>query len=141
MTSAVIMNRRSALHQAFHGDARTPARVRRALATWLLDRDVDEDHRDNLVLAVNEAVTNVVDHAYRDTGASVELEVDVELDDTRDGERWVTVVVTDHGVWRAARARNGFRGRGLQMIDACTDWQSIECLPTGTVVTMARRVN
>jgi anti-sigma regulatory factor (Ser/Thr protein kinase) len=135
------MTRRSALHQAFLGDERTPGRVRRALGAWLRERDVSDDHRENLVLAVNEAVTNVVDHAYRDTGACGQLEVDVELDDSDEGERWVTIVVTDHGVWRAARAGNGFRGRGLQMIDACTDWQSIERRSTGTRVTMARRVN
>jgi len=148
MTTAVIMTRRSALHQAFLGDASTPSLVRHAVASWLDERDVAEEHRDDLVLAINEAVTNVVDHAYGPAGGSVDgvgvgggyVEVDVELDVHPNGERWVTAVVTDYGAWRPAPAQNGFRGRGLQMISACTDWRTIEQRAVGTRVTMARRV-
>lgn len=140
MTSAVIMTRRSALHQAFLGDASTPSLVRRALASWLDERGVGGEHRDDLVLAVNEAVTNVVDHAYRSSERGGYVEVDVELDITPAGERWVTAVVTDYGAWRQTPVSNGFRGRGLQMISACTDWRTIEQRANGTRVTMARRV-
>jgi anti-sigma regulatory factor (Ser/Thr protein kinase) len=139
MTSAVIMTRRSALHQAFLGDASTPSLVRHAVAAWLEEREVPGEHRDDLVLAVNEAVTNVVDHAYG--SATGYIEIDVELDVHPNGERWVTAVVTDYGMWRQVPAQNGYRGRGLQMISACTDWRTIEQRAVGTRVTMARRVH
>ncbi len=140
MHSAVNMTRRSALHQAFLGDARTPSLVRRTLVAWLTERGVAAEHREDLVLAVNEAVTNVIDHAYRGSDKPGFVEIDVELSDEHDGECWVTVVVTDYGAWRQGRAAVGFRGRGLQMIRACTDWRVIERLAVGTRVTMARRV-
>jgi anti-sigma regulatory factor (Ser/Thr protein kinase) len=134
------MTRRSALHQAFLGDAGTPSLVRRVFAAWLEERGVAAAHREDLVLAVNEAVTNVVDHAYGGEDRAGYVEIDVELSDRPDGERWVTVSVTDYGAWRQVPSVNGFRGRGLQMISACTDWRTIEPRAIGTKVTMARRV-
>ncbi|MDQ2707939.1 MAG: ATP-binding protein [Actinomycetota bacterium] len=114
--------------------------MRRTLVAWLTERGVAAEHREDLVLAVNEAVTNVIDHAYRGSDKPGFVEIDVELSDEHDGECWVTVVVTDYGAWRQGRAAVGFRGRGLQMIRACTDWRVIERLAVGTRVTMARRV-
>lgn len=136
------MTRRSALHQAFLGDASTPSLVRHALAAWLGAREVPREHCDDLVLAVNEAVTNVIDHAYAAGGARAGyVEIDVELDVHANGERWVTAVVTDYGTWRDVPVNNGYRGRGLQMISACTDWRTIEQRAVGTRLTMARRVS
>ena len=140
MSSAVTMTRRSALHQVFLGDVSTPSLVRRGLAAWLEEHGVAAGHRDDLVLAVNEAVTNVVDHAYGGEDRAGHLEIDVELSDRPDGQRWVTAAVTDYGVWRQVPSVNGFRGRGLQMISACTDWRTIEPRAIGTKVTMAHRV-
>jgi anti-sigma regulatory factor (Ser/Thr protein kinase) len=144
MSLSVLTTRRSALHQTFLSSSATPSLVRRTLVVWLDERDVAEVHREDVVLAVSEAVSNVVDHAYRDVETPGCLEVDIELTDElrrADGtERWLTVAVTDYGTWRSERASNGFRGRGLQMIRACTDWWHIERRASGTRVTMARRV-
>ena len=145
MSSSVVTTRRSALHQTFLSSAATPSLVRQTLTVWMTEREVDELHREDLVLAVSEAVTNVVDHAYRNVETPGCIEVDIELTHERDDdggpERWVTIAVTDYGIWRSERASNGFRGRGLQMIRACTDWRHVERRAVGTRVTMARRVN
>jgi len=144
MSSSVITTRRSALHQTFLSSSATPSLVRRTLTVWMDERSVADEHREDLVLAVSEAVTNVVDHAYRGVETPGCVEVDVELtheDEHADGpERWLTVAVTDYGTWRSERASKGFRGRGLQMIRACTDWRHIERRSVGTRVTMARRI-
>jgi serine/threonine-protein kinase RsbW len=141
----VITTRRSALHQTYLSSSATPSLVRRTLTVWMAEREVDELHREDLVLAVSEAVTNVVDHAYRGKETPGCLEVDIELTHERDHdggpERWVTIAVTDYGTWRSERAGKGFRGRGLQMIQACTDWRHIERRAVGTRVTMARRID
>jgi anti-sigma regulatory factor (Ser/Thr protein kinase) len=144
MSSSLVTTRRSALHQTFLSSSATPSLVRRTLMVWLQEHGVGEDQREDLVLAVSEAVTNVVDHAYRGVKTPGCVEVDIELTHERnhneDPERWVTVAVTDFGAWRSERACKGFRGRGLQMIQACTDWRHIERRAVGTRVTMALHV-
>lgn len=145
MSSSLITTRRSALHQTFRSSAATPSLVRRTLRVWMTEREVDEVHREDLLLAVNEAVTNVVDHAYRGVQMPGCVEVDIELTHERDRdggpERWATIAVTDYGIWRSERADRGFRGRGLRMIQACTDWRHVERRAGGTRVTMVRRID
>lgn len=145
MSQSVITTRRSALHQTFLSSNATPSLVRKTLTVWMTEREIGELHIEDLILAVSEAVTNVVDHAYRNVETPGCVEVDIELTyepDHEDGpERWVTIAVTDYGIWRSERADKGFRGRGLQMIQACTDWRYLERRTVGTRVTMARRVD
>jgi anti-sigma regulatory factor (Ser/Thr protein kinase) len=66
-------------------------------------------------LAVSEACTNVVAHAYRDQAAPGELEVAVLL---RPGE--LTVIVRDRGCGISPRLEGGGLGLGLPLIAALT---------------------
>jgi serine/threonine-protein kinase RsbW len=66
-------------------------------------------------LAVSEACTNVVTHAYRDEPEVGELEVAVLLHD-----RELTVVVRDRGRGIAPRVDGGGLGLGLPLIAALT---------------------
>jgi anti-sigma regulatory factor (Ser/Thr protein kinase) len=66
-------------------------------------------------LAVSEACTNVVAHAYRDQAAPGELEVAVLL---RPGE--LTVIVRDRGCGITPRLEGGGLGLGLPLIAALT---------------------
>jgi anti-sigma regulatory factor (Ser/Thr protein kinase) len=145
MLSNTLTTRPSALHQTFLTSSATPSLVRRTLMVWLEEHGVDEEQREDLILAVSEAVTNVVDHAYRGVETPGCLEVDIELTRARvvaDGcEHWVTVAVTDYGTWRSERGDKGFRGRGLEMIRTCTHWRHIERRTSGTRVTMGLRVD
>jgi serine/threonine-protein kinase RsbW len=66
-------------------------------------------------LAVSEACTNVVTHAYRDTPETGELEVAVLVSD-----RELTVVVRDRGSGIAPRVDSAGLGLGLPLIAALT---------------------
>jgi serine/threonine-protein kinase RsbW len=66
-------------------------------------------------LAVSEACTNVVAHAYRDLDVPGTLEVSVDVDG-----RELTVVVSDRGSGIAPRVDGGGLGLGLPLIAALT---------------------
>jgi anti-sigma regulatory factor (Ser/Thr protein kinase) len=83
-------------------------------------------------LAVSEACTNVVAHAYRDQDGPGELEVAVLL---HPGE--LTVIVRDRGSGVAPRVDGGGLGLGLPLIAALTRRAEIgENAGGGTEVTM-----
>jgi serine/threonine-protein kinase RsbW len=83
-------------------------------------------------LAVSEACTNVVTHAYRDHAEPGELEVAVIL-----GERELTVIVRDRGSGIAPRVEGGGLGLGLPLIAALTRRAEIgDQQGGGTEVTM-----
>ena len=110
--------------------------VQESVRHWLAGLEWPEDPAEDIVLAVHEAVSNAVEHAYPD-GTDVGM-VDVQGVEqpafpggTRDGDRsgapterrrQVRMSVRDHGVWqpdqhdRTDPAR--LRGRGLTMMQA-----------------------
>jgi hypothetical protein len=69
-------NLRSSFRLVLIADRDAAPRVRRALRCWLCERGWPPDEGDDVVLAVDEAVTNVVAHAYPDgaTGSASVLE-------------------------------------------------------------------
>jgi anti-sigma regulatory factor (Ser/Thr protein kinase) len=79
--------------------------VREQLSRWLGEQGCPERAAAAIVLAVNEAVTNAVQHAYApaDPDGTVEVRATVEQLDpfagALDGRR-VRVRVRDHGRWR-----------------------------------------
>ena len=79
--------------------------VREQLSRWLTDRGCPDREAAGIVLAVNEAVTNAVQHAYAppDTAGTVEVRASLEQLDPFPGHgdgRRVRVRVRDHGRWR-----------------------------------------
>lgn len=101
--------------------------IRAALAGTAVELEAVE-------LAVTEAVTNVVVHAYRDRDASDEpgrVQVLLDLDATG-----ATVVVIDDGVGMAPRADSPGLGMGLALITNLCDELDIEQRPDGTTVHM-----
>jgi len=107
------------------------AEVRRDLRRWLGSQGVPETHSREIVLAVNEACANAIEHAYSPAPA----EFDVAA--TRDGDA-VTVLVSDRGSWRGPRGQN--RGRGLGIVEAAMDAVQIDTTDNGTVVRMRHKV-
>jgi serine/threonine-protein kinase RsbW len=77
-------------------------------------------------LAVSEACTNVVAHAYRDRGEPGELEVSVLV---LPGE--LTVIVRDRGTGIAPRVEGGGLGLGLPLIAALTRRAEIGAVADG----------
>jgi serine/threonine-protein kinase RsbW len=113
----------------------TPQLVREELRRWLASWSWPEDDLDDVVAAVDEAVSNVVDHAYRSLPSPGEVRVRARVDPEGDGHR-VTVVVSDRGRWRPVPADPGHRGRGLLMMRCCAADVRIEPDEHGTRVTL-----
>ncbi len=103
--------------------------ARHRLRDWLRREAPELDSRtvSDLELAITEATSNVVRHAYGPTDASFQVMA------TRDGSM-IEVTVRDHGRWRASRSTA--QGRGLPLIEAVCDKLAIDRTNTGTTVTM-----
>jgi anti-sigma regulatory factor (Ser/Thr protein kinase) len=99
------------------------------LGEWLDTLDWPAPQRDDIVLAVNEALANVVDHAYPpDTPGQAQLYAWEALEPQRQLRR-VVAVVTDRGRWKPGMVGPSYRGRGLPMMDACMASVQIEPSP------------
>lgn len=126
-------------------DLTAPGAVRRGLNSWfgamgLADiTGLADDDRDDLVLAVDEAVANVVDHAYAQFDDPGDLVVNVEVGPHPDGGDCIVADVADRGRWRPCLSESGYRGRGLNLMRCCTDWVRIESSDAGTRVVMGTR--
>lgn len=103
--------------------------IRRAVEQWAERSGVHEDVLMDLQLALGEAVTNGIEHAYAgDEPGTVEIELRL-----RDRIA-IFVRVLDHGRWRPMPAMNGYRGRGLQMIERLAGQVTVLADGTGTEV-------
>lgn len=108
--------------------------LRRRVERWLRALDWPDDDREDVVLAVNEACANAIDHAYPPgEPGPVELTGRVLVDGTA---RRAVVQVRDHGRWRPAPADPGFRGHGLAVMRACLERVEIRSVGRGTTVVM-----
>jgi len=135
-----------ALHLRLPVHPSTPGHVRRQLRRWLRQVGWPGEHAEDLVLAVDEAVSNAVEHAYitPDPGqAPPEQPPRVELcvaDRTAaDASHRAVVTVTDHGRWRPRVVGSGSRGRGLQLMRALTESVDVTVTGAGTRVKMISR--
>jgi anti-sigma regulatory factor (Ser/Thr protein kinase) len=98
--------------------------VRHALRGLLSGLDVDDDVVADIALAVTEACTNAVVHAYRDGGGTIKVtasHVDGEL----------TVTVCDHGGGMVPRVDTPGLGVGLPVIAAIARSVEIGTPPGG----------
>ena len=81
------------------------------------------------MVAVTEAYTNAVQHAYGVAEGTVSVEASVEAS-------VVTVCVRDGGVWKESRRDHD--GCGLMMMRALMDSVEVTSSPRGTEVRMSR---
>lgn len=102
------------------GDPRTPKALRHALATFLSALDIEPPLREDIIIAVGEAVANAVEHAYQ-TGDSGT----VELHAATDAENTLMVDVFDRGAFIDRELREG-RGLGLRIVRAIARAVSID---------------
>ncbi|WP_431874808.1 ATP-binding SpoIIE family protein phosphatase [Amycolatopsis sacchari] len=105
--------------------------IRAAMRRWLSAVGVGGDVAGDLLLAVGEACTNSVEHAYGPAGGDIHLRMEL-LDDE------LVVTVRDHGRWRPARGVN--RGRGLTLMEKCGDEVEVLRGEEGTTVVIRRRL-
>jgi anti-sigma regulatory factor (Ser/Thr protein kinase) len=112
-----------------------PRAIRLRLRAWLTRWGWSDDPLEDIIAAVDEAVANVVDHAYRLQPEPGDVHVYAWITTGTDGLR-TSVSVTDRGRWRAVPADPGYRGRGLLLMNTCMDSLHIEHSSGGTSVTM-----
>lgn len=131
---ALLAFRRHDLHEVDALDMVVPAvpeslkDIRAAVRRWFSAAGIGGDLAGDLLLAVGEAATNSVEHAYGPAGGSVYLWLE-----KLDGE--IVITVRDTGHWRPARGKN--RGRGLTLMGKCGDVQ-VDRGEEGTTVVIRR---
>jgi serine/threonine-protein kinase RsbW len=119
-----------------------PSVARFRVRRWLTGLSWPAGQREDIVLAVSEAVSNAAEHAYLDTAPGV-IEVHGATETTSGGQHRVTIIVDDHGRWRPAPLADENRRRGIPLMRACMDTVTIESRDTartGTRVILYSRV-
>jgi anti-sigma regulatory factor (Ser/Thr protein kinase) len=116
----------------FPADPKVLAEIRRILRRWLRYQGVGDSQTQEITLAVSEACTNAIEHAYSPAPAQFTLTARAEADD-------LLFVVTDAGSWRAPRGTD--RGRGLTIIRAAMDEVEVNASDTGTEIVMRRKLS
>lgn len=107
------------------------APIRTELTTWLVALGAGDELTTDIVLAVNEACTNSVEHGYRGRQPGLMI-IDAEV---RGDE--ITVRVIDFGTWKTPDAApRTTRGRGLPMMRAVSDRVDFGGTTSGTTVEM-----
>lgn len=105
------------------------------LGRWLHGLQWPAAERNDVVLAVSEACTNSVQHAYVVNDEAGDVEVTARLVLGPDGRR-VVIRVRDWGRWRSESAD---AGRGLVLIRACMEHVRVRRDERGTSVLMTSR--
>ncbi|HEY8216896.1 MAG TPA: SpoIIE family protein phosphatase [Acidimicrobiia bacterium] len=124
----------AALRRRFPASPSELAPLREELRAWLANAGLSPQRAADLVLAVDEACANAVEHAYDGTpGGEVVVEVARRPDDE------VVARVHDAGRWRN-QEQNPTRGRGLGIIRAVVDECEIQTGATGTTVLLKQRI-
>jgi anti-sigma regulatory factor (Ser/Thr protein kinase) len=106
------------------------AGLRRRVRGWMAAVEVPDDVAADLLVALSEAATNAVLHAYPEHAPGP-----VRVKAERLGDA-VVLTIEDDGRWRARGERHD--GRGLGIIDALATRSEIERRPDGTRVVIRR---
>jgi serine/threonine-protein kinase RsbW len=123
----------------------SPSIARDRLDRWLRDLHWPAGQREDIVIALSEAVTNSVEHGYQihDGAASQNLAAGTVEVRARvlhgSGRRRIALTVRDEGQWREPETPAQFRGHGLTIIRACADEFRIEGTVHGTTLTLITR--
>ena len=116
-------------HSVWAADPVHLPHIRAQTRRWLAPLALDEDTEQDLVLAVNEAASNAIEHAYTaaDPADLVTVSFWTEL-------HHLYFEVADHGRWRQPDAEPGHRGRGILIMQQVVGSVSIHKGPDGTRV-------
>jgi anti-sigma regulatory factor (Ser/Thr protein kinase) len=117
------------LHTSWPAHAEQLASMRPLLRRWLRRWGAEDDEIYDIMVAVQEASANAIEHAYGPGRATFEVDVTHE-------RGVITVCVRDRGRWRAPRGTH--RGRGLGMMRALMERVDVEPGEEGTTVVMQR---
>ena len=134
MESPTFVDQAECGHRAWPAEPRALSGIRTAVGDWLAPlHGLSHDDRDDVVLAMSEAASNCVEHAYPVPGPESTVEVSLWIEDQA-----ILVAVLDHGRWRAPPAQAGARGRGISLMNQIMDSVVIHHGSRGTAVLMRR---
>jgi serine/threonine-protein kinase RsbW len=126
-----------------HAAAAAVPAARKQMRRWLDTLAWPTEEAEDIELAVNEAIANVVDHAYPpDAAGSATVHAWVSTD-PRTRRRRVVVAVTDRGRWAAHHPDSPApqtRGHGLVVMSGCMAELHIQRSVAGTTVIMISEV-
>ncbi|MGH3897192.1 MAG: ATP-binding SpoIIE family protein phosphatase [Pseudonocardiaceae bacterium] len=105
--------------------------IRVAVRRWLSAVGAAPRVIADLLVAIGEACTNAVEHAYGTDGGTVTVHMELQLPD-------VLATVRDTGRWRPPHDED--RGRGMLFMQTCSDDLRIDHGLTGTDVVIRRRL-
>jgi anti-sigma regulatory factor (Ser/Thr protein kinase) len=100
----------------FHAQSEAIADARHAAVAFAREHEVPDERLDAIALAVSEATTNVVMHAYRDQEAPGTFTLGLDLDDGS-----LSIDVRDDGLGLSPRRDSPGPGFGLPIIASVTD--------------------
>jgi anti-sigma regulatory factor (Ser/Thr protein kinase) len=111
--------------------ARSLKDIRDAMRPWLSAVGAGTRAIADLLIAVGEACTNVIKHAYGPEGGFVTVRLELQLPD-------VVATIADAGRWQSPR--EGSRRRGTMIMRRCSDDVRISRGFPGTTVVIRRRL-
>jgi PAS domain S-box-containing protein len=104
--------------------------IRAQLGNWLRATGIPDDLAGDIVLVVNEACTNSIEHGYRNrTPGRMVVHVQAK-------GRGISIRITDFGSWKLPDANPRVRGRGVPLMRAVSGDVTLDGTSTGTTVTM-----
>lgn len=117
-------------------DPSSAANARNKFQAWLVCHfQLDRERLSDLTLAVNEALANVVEHAYADHIVSGTFDLHAAFQAV---SNQLHVRITDRGRWRQASPDPlHLRGRGILLMQALAEDAEISVADAGTTVTLS----
>lgn len=122
----------------------SPSVARDRVRNWLRANRWSPSHVDDLVLAVNEAVSNSIEHGYlvdpEAAPVAGTVEVHGAIHTAADGTRHVELTVRDEGTWLPPTDDpNSNRGQGIRLMRACVEHLTVDGTDDGTTVVLQSR--
>lgn len=115
-------------------DAHAVARLREEFTEWLCNHfQLDDIRSSDIVLVVNEALSNAAEFAYRDRESADQISLRAIYQPATGA---LVITIADRGTWRQSDTSNQklSRGRGIPLMRALADRVDIDRTAHGTQV-------